>query len=54
MLASITPKGLQVMEQATEILVGAEFALSALTEADSDRLTNLLTTPRAAAGDFAL
>lgn len=51
-LASITPKGRAVMEQATELIVGAQFALGSLTDEQSDQLTGLLTTPRAAAGDF--
>jgi DNA-binding MarR family transcriptional regulator len=51
-LASITPKGRTVMDQATEAIVGARFALGSLTEAECDRLTALLTRPRAAAGDF--
>jgi DNA-binding MarR family transcriptional regulator len=51
-LASITPKGREVMEQATELIVGARFALGALSEEQCDELTDLLTTPRTAAGDF--
>jgi DNA-binding MarR family transcriptional regulator len=51
-LASITPKGRLVMQQATDRIVAARFALSSLTEADCDRLTDLLTAPRSAAGDF--
>src|SRR3954469_6734268 len=51
-LASITPKGRDVMEQATEAIVSAQFALGALSEADCDALTRLLTGPRQAAGDF--
>ncbi len=51
-LASITPEGRLVMNQATEAIVGARFALGAMSEAECDRLTGLLTTPRAAAGDF--
>ena len=51
-LASITPKGREVMLTATEAIVNARFALGAMTEADCDRLTDLLTRPRHAAGDF--
>ena len=51
-LASITPKGRAVMDQATDAIVSAQFALGSLTEADCDRLTGLLTQPRQAAGDF--
>ena len=51
-LASITPKGRMVMDKATEAIVGARFALGALSETECDRLTALLTRPRAAAGDF--
>ena len=51
-LASITPKGRIVMDKATEAIVGARFALGSLSEAECDRLTALLTRPRAAAGDF--
>jgi len=51
-LASITPKGRMVMDKATEAIVGARFALGALSETECDRLTALLKRPRAAAGDF--
>jgi len=51
-LASITPKGRTVMDQATKAIVGARFALGSLSEAECDRLTAMLTRPRAAAGDF--
>jgi DNA-binding MarR family transcriptional regulator len=51
-LASITPKGRKVMDQATDAIVSARFALGALTEAACDELTGLLTGPRQAAGDF--
>jgi DNA-binding MarR family transcriptional regulator len=51
-LASITPKGREVTEQATALIVDAQFGLGALDEADCDRLTELLTGPRHAAGDF--
>ena len=51
-LASITPEGRAVMEEATALIVGARFALGSLTDEQCDQLTGLLTTPRAAAGDF--
>ena len=51
-LASITPKGRMVMDRATDAILSARFALGALTEADCDALTRLLTRPRQAAGDF--
>ena len=51
-LASITPKGRMVMDRATDVIVSARFGLGALTEADCDQLTGLLTQPRQAAGDF--
>ena len=38
-LAAITPSGRAVMEQATEAIVGARFALGALSEDECDRLT---------------
>jgi len=40
------------MDQATEAIVGARFALGSMSESDCDELTALLTRPRAAAGDF--
>lgn len=51
-LAAITPKGRAVVERATEAIAAARFALPSMTEAECDRLTQLLTGPRAAAGDF--
>ena len=51
-LASITQKGRLVMDQATDAIVGARFALGSMSESDCDALTELLTGPRAAAGDF--
>jgi DNA-binding MarR family transcriptional regulator len=51
-LAAITPRGREVMQRATEAIVGARFALGALTEEQCEELTTLLTTPRSAAGDF--
>jgi hypothetical protein len=41
-----------VMDQATDAIVSAQFALGALSEQDCDALTRLLTRPRQAAGDF--
>jgi DNA-binding MarR family transcriptional regulator len=51
-LASITPKGRAVMQQATDAIVAAQFGLGSLSEHECDQLTKLLTTPRTAAGDF--
>lgn len=51
-LASITAKGREAMEEATKIIVDAQFALRSMSEGDCDELTRLLTPPRAAAGDF--
>jgi len=51
-LASITPRGLEVMNQATEVILAAKFGLGSIAEDDCDTLTTLLTPPRASAGDF--
>ena len=51
-LASITPQGRDVMQQATDAIVDARFGLRALSEGECDQLTWLLTMPREAAGDF--
>jgi DNA-binding MarR family transcriptional regulator len=51
-LASITAKGRVVLERATELILQAQFALGSMSEDDCDRLTELLTPARAAAGDF--
>jgi len=51
-LASITERGRAVMQQATDLIVDAQFALGSLSEEECDRLTTLLRTPRSAAGDF--
>ena len=51
-LAWITPRGRTVMDQATDIIVTAQFGLASLTEDECDTLTQLLTPPRSAAGDF--
>jgi hypothetical protein len=37
---------------ATQLIVDAQFALGSLDDAECDRLTDLLTGPRTAAGDF--
>lgn len=51
-LASITVKGRQVLDEATKVIVEAQFALASLSEDDCDQLTELLVRPRTAAGDF--
>jgi DNA-binding MarR family transcriptional regulator len=51
-LASITPRGRDVLAKATEAIVQAQFGLGSLDEADCARLTDLLTPVRADAGDF--
>ena len=51
-LASITPRGRDVLAKATEAIVQAQFGLGALDDADCARLTELLTPVRADAGDF--
>jgi DNA-binding MarR family transcriptional regulator len=51
-LASITPQGRVVLDQATDAIVNARFALASLSDSECDQLTSLLTQPRAAAGDF--
>lgn len=51
-LASITDRGRAVLEQATDLVVEARFALGSLSEEECDQLTTLLRTPRSAAGDF--
>ena len=53
-LASITAEGRAVLQQATDAIVGARFALGALTDEQCEQLTALLTGPRRAAGDFEL
>ena len=40
------------MEVATQDLVDADFALSALSDADLDTISTVLTPVRKAAGDF--
>ncbi len=51
-LAAITPQGREVMQQATDAIVAARFALPAMSDADCDELSDLLRPLRAAAGDF--
>ena len=51
-LAAITPTGREVLQRATDAIVKAKFALGAMSESECDQLTELLTSPRAAAGDF--
>ena len=51
-LAAITPKGREVTEQATQVIVEARFALEAMSEPACDQLTEILTPVRSAAGDF--
>ncbi len=52
MLASITPRGREVMEVATKDLVATGFSLGTLTEAEHEQLFVLLRKVRIAAGDF--
>jgi DNA-binding MarR family transcriptional regulator len=51
-LAEITPEGRQVMEKATDVLVGARFGLDSLSEEEATELTRLIRGLRVAAGDF--
>jgi len=51
-LASITPRGRAVMQQATDTIVAARFGLGSLSDEECEQLTTLLTGPRTAAGDF--
>jgi DNA-binding MarR family transcriptional regulator len=53
MLATITPRGREVMEAATKDLVAAGFSLGALTAVEQEELFALLRKVRVAAGDFA-
>lgn len=53
MLATITPRGREVMEAATEDLVAVGFSLGALTATEHELLFALLRKVRVAAGDFA-
>jgi DNA-binding MarR family transcriptional regulator len=52
MLASITPRGREVMDAATQDLVAARFSLGALTTDELEQLFTLLRKVRVAAGDF--
>jgi DNA-binding MarR family transcriptional regulator len=52
MLATITPRGREVMEGATRDLVSAGFSLGALTPQEHEQLFALLRKVRVAAGDF--
>jgi len=52
MLATITPRGREVMEAATKDLVSAGFSLEALTRDEHAQLFALLRKVRVAAGDF--
>lgn len=51
-LAEITPRGRELVEQATADLVAAEFGLGALDEAGLSGLSEILRPVRKAAGDF--
>jgi DNA-binding MarR family transcriptional regulator len=52
MLATITPRGRQVMDAATKDLVAGGFALGSLTPDEHQQLFDLLRKVRVAAGDF--
>lgn len=51
-LASLTEKGRRVLAEATEAVVSAQFALGAISEEQSDGLSDILRNIRLAAGDF--
>ncbi len=51
-LAEITPAGRELVEAATATLVGADFGLGALDDAQLRQLSELLRPVRQAAGDF--
>lgn len=51
-LAEITPEGRALVEAATADLLGADFALGALSEAQLGQLSELLRPVRREAGDF--
>ena len=51
-LAEITPAGRELVESATATLVGADFGLGALDDAQLRQLSELLRPVRQAAGDF--
>ena len=52
MLATITPKGTEVMEAATRSLVSTGFSLGSLTPDEHKQLFTLLRKVRVSAGDF--
>lgn len=52
-LATLTPRGREVLERATVALTDAGFGLRSLSEAECRRLTATLATVRREAGDFA-
>jgi DNA-binding MarR family transcriptional regulator len=52
MLATITPRGREVMDVATRDLVAAGFSLGSLTPDEHEQLFALLRKVRVAAGDF--
>jgi len=52
MLATITPRGREVMEAATRDLVATGFSLGSLTPQEHEQLFVLLRKVRVAAGDF--
>src|SRR3954447_2758488 len=51
-LASITPAGRELVERATAVVMEVRFGLGSLSDEQWDELTELLTPPREAAGDF--
>ncbi|GAA3444732.1 hypothetical protein Pve01_50990 [Planomonospora venezuelensis] len=51
-LAEITDRGREVVERATEALMGADFAMTMYGEAELEQMFELLRTLRVAAGDF--
>lgn len=51
-LASLTEKGRRVMQEATDAVVSAKFALGAISEDQSEELSGILRNIRLAAGDF--
>jgi hypothetical protein len=51
-LAEITDAGRALVEEATADLVGADFALGALTRTELAQLSDLLRPVRRSAGDF--
>lgn len=50
--ASLTPKGRALAEKAAAVVNGVHFSLDALTPAELDQLTALITKLRIGAGDF--